>query len=203
MTLIFKNSLKALLEVNMNKAFLLLIVLFVFSSPCFANESRLRPADWGARIISDNLENWYKVDGLVYRSEQPDDKGMADIERFGIRRVLNLREFHSDDDEAEATNLKTFRIPMNAAKIKNTDVIAALKIIKSSSQPILVHCWHGSDRTGTIVAMYRIVEQGWSKESALDELVNGGYGYHSIYANIKKYINTADIEDIRRRITTP
>jgi len=184
----------------MKKALLTLLLLFVISSPCLGVESRLRPTTWGTPIISENLENWYKVDELVYRSEQPNDMGMAEIERFGIRRVLNLREFHNDEDEVKGTGLKTFHLPINAAKIADADVIEALKIITSSDQPILVHCWHGSDRTGTIVAMYRIVVQGWSRQAALDELVNGGYGYHSIYANIKTYINNVDIEHIRKAI---
>lgn len=187
----------------MKNVLLTLLLLFVISSPCLGTESRLRPANWGTPIISENLENWYKVDDLVYRSEQPDDKGMAEVERFGIRRVLNLREFHSDDDEVKGTSLKTFQLHLNAAKIADADVIEALKIITSSDQPILVHCWHGSDRTGTIVAMYRIVVQGWSKQAALDELVNGGYGYHSIYGNIKTYINNVDIEHIRKEIEAP
>jgi tyrosine-protein phosphatase SIW14 len=181
----------------MNKILLLLISMLLISSPVLSGESRLRPDNWGAPIISENLDNWFKVDNLVYRSEQPSEKGMVDIERFGIRRVLNLREFHSDNDETQGTNLKTFHIPIKTSKIKDKDVIKALKIIKSSDQPILVHCWHGSDRTGTIVAMYRIVEQGWSKAAALDELVNGGYGYHAIYGNIPEYINSVDIDFIR------
>lgn len=186
----------------MKKALLSLIFLLVISHPCFGAESRLRPDNWGAPLISGNFENWYKVDDLVYRSEQPDEMGMVDIERYGIRRVLNLRQFHSDDDEVEGTNIEIFRIPMNAGNIKDEDVVKALQVIKTSDLPILVHCWHGSDRTGTIIAMYRIVEQGWSKENALDELVNGGYGYHSIYTNILEYISTVNIAGIKEKVNS-
>lgn len=187
----------------MNKTILILLNILFLTSPCIAIESKLRPDTWATPIISENLENWHQVDSLVNRSEQPDNEGMADIERFGIRRVLNLRQFHNDDDETKMTNLETFHIPINAAKIMDKDVIKALRIIKSSDQPILVHCWHGADRTGTIVAMYRIIEQGWSKESALDELENGGFGYHSIYGNIKDYINNVDVASIKKQLKDP
>ena len=63
-----------------------------------------------------------------------------------------------------------------------------------------MHCWHGSDRTGTVIAMYRMVVQGWSREDALDELVNGGYGYHTIYRNIPAYIRNVDIDSIRQQL---
>ena len=52
--------------------------------------------------------------------------------------------------------------------------------IRRASGPVLVHCLHGSDRTGTIVAMYRIVEQGWTREAAIAEMTGGGYGYHAV-----------------------
>ena len=65
------------------------------------------------------------------------------------------------------------------------------------------HCWHGSDRTGLVSAMYRIVFGGWSKKEAIDELINGGYGYHSMYKNISEFIEKVDIVAIKQRVTAP
>jgi len=45
--------------------------------------------------------------------------------------------------------------------------------------------------------MYRMVYQNWNKEQASDELMNGGYGYHSMWKNIPSYIRKVDIEKIR------
>jgi protein tyrosine/serine phosphatase len=67
----------------------------------------------------------------------------------------------------------------------------------------VVHCWHGSDRTGLISAMYRILYQNWSKEEAIEELMKGGYGYHSLYRNIPEYIRKVNIEGIRQRVLAP
>jgi protein tyrosine/serine phosphatase len=184
----------------MKKWMFSLAAILLLSAPGFAADARLRPQSWATPVLSENLHNWYQVDQLVYRSEQPDAEAMAEVEKFGIRRVLTLREYHDDEDETKASGLQIFRIPMNAAKIETKDVVQALKIIKASDEPILVHCWHGSDRTGTVIAMYRIVEQGWSKEAAIDELKNGGYGYHSIYGNIIDFINNADIDNLKKQI---
>jgi len=182
---------------------LTLVLAIVCASLIWAEPPRLRPADWARPVLSGQLDNWYQVDQRLYRSAQPDDEGMAEAAVMGIRRILDLREYHSDDDEAKGTGLQLYRVPMNAGNIRDEDVIRALKIITASDEPILVHCWHGSDRTGTIVAMYRILVQGWSREAALDELVSGGYGYHAIYGNIPEYIRGADLVRLRGELEKP
>jgi protein tyrosine/serine phosphatase len=146
------------------------------------------------------LENFYKVDDRLYRGAQPDGAGMQALAELGVRNILNLREFHDDEKEAAKSPLTLFRVPMNAGRIKDEEVVAALRIIRNAQGPIYVHCWHGSDRTGTVVAMYRMVFQGWSKAAAIDELVNGGYGYHAVYANIITYLEKVDLAAIRQQI---
>ena len=44
-----------------------------------------------------------------------------------------------------------------------------------------MHCQQGADRTGTMMAFYRIAVQGWPKDDAIAEMKNGGYGFHSIW----------------------
>ncbi len=51
--------------------------------------------------------------------------------------------------------------------------------------------------------MYRIVFQGWSKDAGIDELMHGGYGYHSLYKNVPEFIRQADIEVIRKQVMGP
>ncbi len=61
----------------------------------------------------------------------------------------------------------------------------------------LIHCQHGADRTGLMSAMYRMLEQNWTAQEALDELVDGGYGFHSVWKNIKRYVLSADVARLR------
>lgn len=58
-------------------------------------------------------------------------------------------------------------VSMNAGNFTEQQVLEALTVIAESPKPVLVHCLHGSDRTGTIVAMYRMVCQGWNKQQSL------------------------------------
>lgn len=166
-----------------------------------AAEPRLRPDNWGHPLVGTTLRNSYQVDTGVYRAAQPDDSDIADLRALGISEVLNLREFHSDDHELNATTIQLHRVAMEASSVSEEQIIAALKVIKERHGPILIHCWHGSDRTGITVAAYRLVFNGWSKAQALDEMVNGGYGYHGgVYPNLVQRIEGLDIGKIRRAL---
>ncbi|MDD3037508.1 tyrosine-protein phosphatase [Bacteroides sp.] len=154
-------------------------------------------------IIPDsNLSNIYQIDSGVYRSEQPTDIDFKALEKFGIREVLNLRRWHSDDDEAEGTTLKLHRLKMRAGSVSEERLIEALRIIYNRKGPILIHCHHGSDRTGIVCALYRIIFQNVSKEDAIYEMTGEGFGFHKIYKNLVREIQDADIEQIKEVVTS-
>ena len=177
------------------------IALLLLLSPVLnAAEQAPRPARWAQSVPAKHLKNFYKLDDKVYRSAQPDEKGFQEMEAMGVRTVLSFRNYHSDNEEAEGRGIKLLQIKMEAGEIETSQVIDALRIIKDSDGPIVIHCWHGSDRTGLISAMYRIVFQGWSKDDAIDELMHGGYGYHSLYKNIPEYIRNVDIEEVKKGV---
>jgi len=162
-----------------------------------------RPDRWAKPVTAEYVRNLYQLDENVYRSAQPTRKGFQELQARGIRNVLSLRDHHSDEEEAQDTVISLYRVKMEAGDITDEKVIEALRIIKKAEGPILIHCWHGSDRTGLISALYRIVFQDWSKKDAIDELTRGGYGYHSVYSNIPGYIEKADIEGIRKQVMAP
>ena len=84
------------------------------------------------------------------------------------------------------------------------DVIRFLEIVSDSNNtPVFVHCQYGADRTGVMCAIYRIAVQGWSKEDAIEEMTKGGFGFHSLWSNLAKYIEKLDIEEIRQKAKLP
>ena len=150
------------------------------------------------KVISDHFDNLYQIDHKLYRSEQPDKKGMQYLSDEGIITVLNLRRNRSDENEGKKTKLKLSRVRINTWKMDYDDILASMKIIYNSKGPVVVHCWHGSDRTGCIVAIYRILSMGWTKAAALDELENGGFGFHAKYFdNIIDLIKNLDLVKLR------
>lgn len=172
---------------------------YVFNSD--VEQSGNRPTQWAQNISGTELDNFYKIDDGVYRSKQPDEETFAMLEKMGIKEVLNLRRHHSDTDEAEKTDLNLHHIKINAGSITEDHLIEALSIIKNRKGPIVFHCWHGSDRTGAVAAAYRIIYNNWSKADAIDELINGGYGYHEgIYGNIKELLENLDVDRVKKQL---
>jgi tyrosine-protein phosphatase SIW14 len=164
---------------------------------------RTRPLNWAQAILGAESKNLYQIDVKLFRSAQPDDDQNHELVSLGIKDILNLREHHADNDDIDIDDITLHRVKMNAGEIKDQQIIAAMRIIKQAKGPVLVHCWHGSDRTGIVVAMYRILFQDWSKQQAIDELVNGGYGYHaSFYPNIVEYIQQVDLDKIKLGLIT-
>lgn len=187
----------------MHRIATLLFLSFLFVPTALsAAPPALRPTEWAQPLTVVGMKNFYRIDAKLYRSAQPDEAGFAEIKRLGITTVLNLRDFRSDD-EAEGLGLNLQRIEMEAGKITVPELIAALRIIRAAAGPVLIHCWHGSDRTGTVAAIYRMVMQGWSAEAAIDELVNGGYGYHALYDNIPALLRQVDVTAIRTAVLAP
>lgn len=156
---------------------------------------------WANPVATTNLSNFYKIDDKLYRSEQPLQSALQELQSMGIPNVLNLRFFHDNNDEAVGTNLNLFHVRMDPYNVDDATVIRALQTIRHINGPVVVHCWRGADRTGLIVAMYRLLYQNWTKEEAIDELINGGYGFHAgSFPNIVDYIEEVDVEAIRAKV---
>ena len=163
-------------------------------------EKQPRPETWAQRVPSPTLKNWYKVDDDVYRSEQPTREGFKEIRAKGIKSVINLRFEFSDAALVEGLDLVLIEVRMTAWDFSEDDVVRALKAIESAPKPVLIHCQYGSDRTGLIVAMYRIVYLNWPKDGALAEMKRGSFGFHWYYFNIPAFIKRADVAGIRKRL---
>jgi protein tyrosine/serine phosphatase len=164
-------------------------------------EQGARPPHWAEPITLEGVPNLHRITPTLYRSEQPSALGMKNLEKLGIRTVINLRAFNDDADEARGTSLRTERTKILTWRVDDNHVIEVMRMLrKSENGPFLIHCQHGADRTGLMSAMYRVLEQGWLPEDALTELTEGGYGYHSMWRNIIRYVRKADVEKLRQAI---
>ena len=119
-----------------------------------------------------------------------------------IRTIVSLRASMDDSSLVAASSaLRLEEISFKTWHPENEDVVMFLRIATTPAlQPVLVHCWHGSDRTGTMVAVYRIVIEGWTKAQATDEMINGGFGFHPLWQNLIRYIEALDVDAIRAQV---
>ena len=113
-----------------------------------------------------------------------------------IKTVVSRRAFHDDAPLVPASSaLRLERVRFKMWHPENEDVVKFLRIATTPAlQPVLVHCQHGSDRTGTMVAIYRIAFESWTKAQATDEMINGGFGFHPMgrtcFATSKNWTST-------------
>ena len=177
-----------------------LSVACLLSSLALAGEpSTNRPASWAQPIALAGVPNLHQVSTDLYRSAQPSAEGMQNLKRKGIKTIVNLRSFHSDRDEIGNLGLGYEHITMKAWHPERKEVVRFLQIVTNPERtPVLVHCQHGADRTGTLSALYRVAVQGWAKDEAIQEMSEGGFGFHKIWGNLPNWIENLDIETIQQ-----
>ena len=182
------------------KGLLVIFVSSVLGCALHGVESS-RPVQWATPVQLQGSANLYKVTDYLYRSDQPTAEGMKNLKRLGIKTIINLRSLYSDSGQIKGTGLLVEELSVNVWHIEDADVVRVLRIIrKRENGPFLIHCSYGADRVGVMIAMFRVVEQGWTKEDAIQEMVNGGYGFHRLWFRIVGYVKHANVERIRKQV---
>jgi protein tyrosine/serine phosphatase len=122
------------------------------------------------------IKRFQQVDARLYRGGQPDAQGFAALQRLGVRTVVNLR--HSVDEQrlVESAGLRYVALPTHlrpfgvSGGLSAETVRSFFQLVDDESNgPVFLHCRRGADRTGTLVAMYRVARQGWTPEAAYKE----------------------------------
>ncbi|MEP6848342.1 MAG: protein tyrosine phosphatase family protein [Acidobacteriota bacterium] len=122
-----------------------------------------------------DLPNFGSVSPVLYRGGQPTEAGIIELARRGVKTVVNLR---GEDSNARKEKLRVQKAGMNYVGIpmadwgkpRIADLDEVLRLIEQNEgQPIFVHCRRGADRTGAVIAAYRITHDGWTAKKALNE----------------------------------
>lgn len=178
-----------------------LVLIPIFAVGCVAEDAPAKkdaePELLKPRDDVPGVANFAKISDALYRGAQPTAAGMAELKKLGIKTVVNLRMMHSDRDELKGLGLRYGHINCKAWHPEDEDVARFLKIMANKdNHPVFVHCLHGADRTGMMVASYRIVEQGWKPEHAAKETHN--FGFHKVFNEIQKYLKKFDCEKLKQ-----
>ncbi|WP_297924163.1 tyrosine-protein phosphatase [uncultured Campylobacter sp.] len=141
--------------------------------------------------LIDEAKNFYRVDERLFRSAQLDGSDAAKLHELGIKSIVNLRHFsRGGDRRAFGDQFWLANKPLQSWEIKPAQIADVLRTIRERQKEgaVLVHCYHGADRTGLVVAMYRVIYQGWSLDAARSEMIDGGYGFHSMWQDIAGFL---------------
>ena len=178
----------------------LIFALLLFCLAAGSSPAAERPAEWAQPVTLNHAENFFRVTPDFYRAAQPTAEAMRAYSGFGIKTVVNLRNFHDDVEVAAGTSLHLRRVAINTWDIEEHEVAEAVALILTSPKPVLLHCLHGADRTGLITAVYRVTQQGWSKADAKKEMMEGDFGFHSVWRNIPSWLDDMDEARMKRLI---
>lgn len=163
----------------------------------FPGGPRVRPARWAQPVIGTGLENLHRVDDSLYRSGHPEASDLPTLRALGIRSIASLREYHDDDPAFAEAGIHLARYKLATGSVQD-HLAEVLRGIRDLPKPLLVHCWHGSDRTGFLVAGYRIAFQEWTSRDAAEEFALGDYGYHAkTFPHIVKHLLGLDEAALR------
>ncbi|MBN2431892.1 MAG: tyrosine-protein phosphatase [Acidobacteria bacterium] len=152
------------------------------------------PTDTYIRTLAPYLENFGVVSDALLRSAQPDLAELHRLKEAGVVSVINLRSGKDGIEEerqaCEAAGLKYFSLPWgNTLQGVNRNAIIGFFDVLADPEnlPALVHCKRGAERTGTVVAVYRIREHGWDARRAYEEMKDYKFR-HYLYRSLKEYV---------------
>lgn len=130
-----------------------------------------------------HVRNFDKVTDHIYRGGDPTAVGLTELGAMGVKIDLDLREASAatkvEKQQAGKLGIKYINIPMKPLSAPTDDQVkrAIALLDQTEPGPIFVHCRRGKDRTGTVIACYRIQHDGWSNKEALAEARKHGMSF--------------------------
>jgi protein tyrosine phosphatase (PTP) superfamily phosphohydrolase (DUF442 family) len=133
-----------------------------------------------------------EVTPLLYRGAQPDYKGFKALAESGVQIVVDTRGHRekSEGKEVKMLGMKYVAIPWHCPFPPDDTFAKFLKLIKENpKKKIFVHCRLGDDRTGMMIAAYRMADEGWTADEAMREMQKFGFNraHHFICPRLASY----------------
>src|SRR4029450_3700067 len=111
---------------------------------------------------------------------QPTEQAYAKAAAGGFHSVLSLRalgegiDLTKERSLVEKNGLRYFNIPVVSSAPRAEQADEFIRLVKEkSNHPMLINC-ATANRVGAFMMIYRVVEQGWNEEKALDEALKIG-----------------------------
>ena len=156
------------------------------------------------KLAVPGVPNLGEVSSTLYRGAQPTQQGFQKLAEMGISIVVDLRERGREVERQQVTKLgmRFVAIPWNCFHPEDTDMARFLRLLRDNrGKKVFVHCQTGDDRTGMMIATYRMAEEGWTAEEAMKEME--AYGFTSSHHLICPGLSSYEARFPRRFKTSP
>lgn len=130
---------------------------------------------WAAGPSVSGIANFHQIDSYVYRGGQPNQAGFEYLAKIGVKTILDLREAGErsawENQVVNALGMKYVNVPMSGLTPPTLQQITNILALLEAGAPgaVFVHCKRGADRTGAVIAAYRIDHDHWANDRALEE----------------------------------
>ena len=161
---------------------------------------------WASAAQIHGINNFHEVDQDVYRGGQPTSEGIKYLAQIGVKVVLDLRGHDAravaEQHMVEAAGMRYVNVPMSGlTPPTSTQIGTALTLLEDpSAGPVFVHCRRGADRTGAVVAAYRIEHSKWDNAKALKEAMSDGMSWFQLPR--QKYIRMFQARNLAETTAT-
>ena len=140
------------------------------------------------------IDNFYQLNQKVYRGAQPTSEGFQYLAKLGVKVVVDLREQDeraaSEERLVTGAGMRYVNVPMTGlTPPSDGEITKILGLLEDETAgPVFVHCKRGADRTGAVIAAYRIEHESWDNARALKEAMANGMSWMQFPR--QKYIRT-------------
>jgi protein tyrosine/serine phosphatase len=185
------------------KTFLAAAVLIVSACSAHAQavpDASVRPGAAGAsfgaaaeKIKLAGVPNFGKVSDMLFRGAQPSLQGLTELKKLGVTTIVDLRGNRGpvarERGAVESLGMRFVDLPVNGGSPPtNSQVAEFLRLLQDDpNERVFVHCYFGADRSGVMVAAYRIAQQNWTADQAMAEMHSFGFHYY-LYPAMKSYV---------------
>lgn len=149
--------------------------------------------DFAEKLKRPGLPNLGRVTEGLYRGGKPQKQGYDQLQGMKIDIVVDMNTSSKDiqygKTETESRGMRYISLPWSPVSLPTDDQVTEfLRLIRENPQKkIFVHCERGADRTGLMMALFRIAGQGWTPEQALAEMER--FKFHGLlYRQMKRYV---------------
>ena len=135
---------------------------------------------------SPGIKNFHQVDQTLYRGGQPTKAGFDELVKMGVKTVIDLREAGKrslkEASLVTAAGMQYINVPMTGLTPPTAAEIAKILGIleNQGAGAVFVHCQRGADRTGAVIAAYRIDHDHWENTRALSEATALGMSFFQL-----------------------
>ncbi|MGH9592801.1 MAG: protein tyrosine phosphatase family protein [Bryobacteraceae bacterium] len=143
---------------------------------------------------ADGIENFLREDANFCTGGQPTLAQLAELQKQGVRAILNLRRpeenYDAKGEEAKAKelNLRYIVIPVDSKAPTDAEADAFLTAVADpQNRPLFIHC-HTANRVGAFWMIRRVLVDGWPLAKAEAEARKVGLHGPELEAFAKSYI---------------